>query len=559
MIGTIRKHQTWLWIIIAALTILSFVIFGPTNTRMGNAFSKSSANYGMLAGKPITQKQYSDANKEVVLGYFLQNQQWPRENVAPEIQRQTYQRLFLIQKQKELGIEIGEEAVATVARRMLGAASLDDFTDKVLKPAGLNADDFDRFLRHELGMEQLTRVAGLSGKLVTPQEADTLYRLEHQDLQTSIVFFSASNYLAGVVVTPEQISKFYSNQVANYKIPEQVQVEYVRFALSNYTAQAMATLTNLDQIVENNVQQLGTNLYHGAKTPAESKEAIRNEIIRHAKVLEARKAALAFAEQLDTLQPPNRDLSGFEKLAASNHMTLHTTAPFDREFGPSPSELVVPPEFTRKAFELTKDDPFQGPIVPDELHPSDVFVIALKDHIPARIPPFREIEAKVTADYRFSQALQLAQQASIHFATLATNALAHGKSFNTIAADAGLKPESLPPFNLNTQSLPEIEDRVNFRLLRQIAFSTPPGKIGPPAGTRDGAFVLYVEKRLPVDEEKMKKEFPSFLAYVRQSRQSDAFNQWFSAEVRRDPEFIQTLQQVTEQMQKSGGSRQPSS
>src|SRR5579884_4020133 len=121
MIGTIRKHQTWLWIIIAALTILSFVIFGPTNTRMGNAFSKSSANYGMLAGKPITQKQYSDANKEVVLGYFLQNQQWPRENVAPEIQRQTYQRLFLIQKQKELGIEIGEEAVATVARRMLGA------------------------------------------------------------------------------------------------------------------------------------------------------------------------------------------------------------------------------------------------------------------------------------------------------------------------------------------------------------------------------------------------------------------------------------------------------
>ena len=60
---------------------------------------------------------------------------------------------------------------ARFARRILGTTSLDDFVERVLKPQGLDAADFDHFLRHELGIQQLIMTAGLSGKLVTPQEA----------------------------------------------------------------------------------------------------------------------------------------------------------------------------------------------------------------------------------------------------------------------------------------------------------------------------------------------------------------------------------------------------
>jgi hypothetical protein len=176
------------------------------------------------------------------------------------------------------------------------------------------------------------------------------------------------------------------------------------------------------------------------------------------------------------------------------------------------------------------------------------------------VPPFKEIEGKATSDYRYALATQQAQQAAVRFDNLVTNGLARGKSFSAICADSGIKPEPLPPFNLNTRSLPDaIEQNINFNILRQVAFSTPPGKVGPAAPARGGAFVLYVDKALPIDEAKLKEEFPSFLAYVRQARQSDAFNQWFSGEVRRDPEFMQTLQQLTEQAQKSGSSRRPSS
>src|SRR5579884_2773175 len=279
MIGTIRRHQTWLWAILIAIMSVSLVVtFGP-GQRMGNSSGRGGGNFGYLAGKPISQSEFNDAKKEILLGYFLQNQQWPPETANAEINRQVLQRLFIINKENELGIHPGMQAVGELARHMLGSGSLDDFVDKILRPAGLTADDFERFLRHELGLEQLVKVAGLSGKLVTPQEAETLYRLEHQDLDASIVFFNATNYMASVPVTPGDVEKFYTNQMANYRIPEQVQVQYVKFPLANYTNAAMATLTNLNQAVDNAVQSLGTNLFHNAKTPAESRENVKNEII----------------------------------------------------------------------------------------------------------------------------------------------------------------------------------------------------------------------------------------------------------------------------------------
>ena len=91
--------------------------------------------------------------------------------------------------------------------------------------------------------------------------------------------------------------------------------------------------------------------------------------------------------------------------------------------------------------------------------------------------------------------------------------------------------------------------------LRQAAFSTQVGNVSPPARTQRGVFLLYVEKRLPVDEAKLKMELPGFLAYLRQARQGDAFNQWFSVQVRQDPAFAAVLQRTSEESQMRSSSR----
>ena len=108
-------------------------------------------------------------------------------------------------------------------------------------------DDFGRFVRHYLGIQEMIGTLGLSGKLVTPQEARELYQREHQELATEAVFFSASNYLAKVSVPPEAIAQFYTNRLASYRIPDRVQVSYVQFEFTNFLDQAKQELAQHDQ------------------------------------------------------------------------------------------------------------------------------------------------------------------------------------------------------------------------------------------------------------------------------------------------------------------------
>ncbi len=75
------------------------------------------------------------------------------------------------------------------------------------------------------------------------------------------------------------------------------------------------------------------------------------------------------------------------------------------------------------------------------------------------------------------------------------------------------------------------------------------GKASEPEGSRDGVFVLYVEKRLPVDEAKMKTELPGFLATIRQTRENEVFNGWLSREFGRDSWLVGKMQSLAQSAQ----------
>jgi peptidyl-prolyl cis-trans isomerase D len=536
MFGTIRKHQGWLWAVIGTLTILSFVVFGPTNTRIGNALNRQG-DYGMIGGRAVKFDERVNAQHEIELDQFLKNQQWPNLN-DPQILQNIYTHLFLVRKMQEMDVKISTDAAAALARRVLGQTSLDDFTEKILKPQGMDAGDFDRFIRHTLGIQQLIETAGVSGKMVTPQEAETMYGLEHQDVEALLVNFSASNFLSSVTATPEQIAQFYTNQLDNYRVPEQVSVSYVKFEATNYYPTVEATLTNMDQMIEAASQRIGTNFYPGTKTIAESKAAIRTEILREHGVMEARRAAGQFAEKLDQTTP--RTPASLTNLATASNLTVRATALFDRDYGPQ--DITVPPDFTRDAFSLTDADPFGGPIPARD----GVYVIAESRRVPARIPPLKEIEAKVTEDYRYMNAIQLARQSAVNFDNTLTNGLAAGKGFATLCAQSNNKYESLPAFSLSSTSLPgNVDSHISLDSLKRIAFGTPPGQASQVAGSSDGAFVIYVEKTVPVNADKLKQELPDFIAGLRRERQGEAFNAWLNGQMRQDADFMQLMQKLS--------------
>jgi hypothetical protein len=441
---------------------------------------------------------------------------------------------------------MGQQMVRSFEK--MGVTSPSMFIQRVLQPHGLSVDDFERYLRHFLGIQELITTHGLSGRLITPQDAKALYEREHQELATEVVFFSASNYLASVNVNPEAISQFYSNRLATYIIPERVQVSYVRFNVTNYLPKAEAELSsNLTDLVEANYQRLGSNYFADAKSPEEAKAKIRQQLIRTQAMNAARKGALDFANILFDIKPFTPDK--LEKLAATNGLTAALTSPFSRE--EDPKELPVGPDFSKAAFGLNPDEPYAGPLAGQD----GVYVISYNRQLPRETPSLDQIRDRVTADYRHSQALMQAQVFGRGFYQAATNALAQGKDFTNICAEAHVQPVSLPPFSISTRSVPEAEDFVSLNQLKQIAFSTQPGKLSSFQPTMDGGLVLFVKNKLPVDPAKAQADMPSYVTNLRRARQQEAFEEWFRKEAERALRDTPVAQQKNPPTMSSSGTK----
>src|SRR6476619_6318646 len=117
MFANIRRHQKWLWYVISAAVIISFTWYLNPSQRQGGGGGMFQQNVGSINGRPVSQSEYLDAQKEAHLKYLFMAGSWygsddySRQN-ADFIENQTKQRLFLKDKAKELGIQVTPEHVA---------------------------------------------------------------------------------------------------------------------------------------------------------------------------------------------------------------------------------------------------------------------------------------------------------------------------------------------------------------------------------------------------------------------------------------------------------------
>jgi hypothetical protein len=303
----------------------------------------------------------------------------------------------------------------------------------------------------------------------------------------------------------------------------------VEYPLTNFAAEAaaeMAKMTNMDERLEAIYQRRGTNYYSETKSPQEAKEKIREEMRKELMTMAAGKQANAFATELFDKEPARPE--NLPALAAQKGLTAKVSAPFDREDGPK--DIHVSADFARKAFTLSPtNEPFAGPLAGEDA----VYVIGWEKKIPSEILPLEQIRDRVTADYKYDVARSMARQAGeAAYATL-TNGLAQGKPFTNLCAELKLQPSALPPFSLSTRSMPEAEQHLSLTQLKQMAFATDPGKVSVFQPTSDGGALLFVKAKLPVDPAKLRAELPEFVNYVRQTRQNEAFNEWFRRQAER--------------------------
>ncbi|MSU34728.1 MAG: hypothetical protein EXS36_06375 [Pedosphaera sp.] len=551
MFGTIRKHQSWLWIVIVAAVILSFVVwFSPNQTSYRNLmFGDNGSQFGMIDGRPITQEMVSAANRQTALRRFLYNR---GQTSGADDEQQILQQLFLTEKVREYKIGVGDAAVAHWIQQnfrnpQTGQLNYEPYLQELQKQ-GFSEADFHQFIRQDIGQRHLGQIVGVAGKLTSPREAETEYRRGNEESLTSVVLFNTSNFLDGVTIQRPAVEQFFSNRVSSYRIPERLQMSFVRFATSNYFAEAekeFAAIPNLTNALENSYAQQGADAFRGADGKTLSKEAallmLRDQNRDALALRTARTKAAEFAKGVYDMTPAKAE--NLEKFAAANGLISETSEPFSRFTPPLGLEDVR--SLTEEAFKLAEDQPFTAPIVSDR----GVYVFALKKRLPSEVPAIEQVRTKVVEDYRRSQAMDMGRKLGMAFQAAVTNSLAQGKSFDSVAKQEGLEVVELPPISLSTQSLDAFQGRVDLNSVKNVAFGLKPRAASDFITTREGGMVVYLKERRPVSEEKVKAELPKFLEDLRRQNESQSFGEWFNSEFERSG-----LANRSQARQKSGAS-----
>lgn len=550
MFGTFRKHSKWLWGIIIAATTVSLVIW--TGNPSANGDARGPADHGTIGGKKISSTEFANAFNQARIEYFFsrQGQEWPsaeseKQGFNPTFE--AYRHLFFNYKMKEMGIHVSDEEIQKVAAQNLkgfggpsGSLTSEVFEKEVLARGGVNLADYERFLRSMIGRQQLVAAITVGGQLVSTKDARAIYEREHQEITAQVAFFSASNFISSVNATSSVVAEFYTNRMAQYRLPERIQISYVEFKATNFweaAAADMAKSTNLNAQLKSIYERQGGTNYYPELTPAQAMETIRSEMHQNQAVILARNSAAKF---VTPLLEPGVKAAALNESAQKEGYTVKVSSAFDAQTGPA--ELNVNEAFVRASFDLREDEPIIGPIITRDA----VYVIARNKQIPSENPPFETVRERVTSDYKMMSAARAAQTAAIALVQSATNM--PGKAFSTLCTEVGATAVTLPIFSMSTNygSLALVDEHMSAQNFKEIAARTEVGKVnGMPTYTGGG--VVYVISKNLQDAGATMKSLPAFTTQLRQARQEEAFRKWFESEapkVLADTPIVQRQSQV---------------
>jgi len=546
MLGTLRKHSQWMWVIIIIVIIISFVIWPTPDAQLGG---RDEGKFGTIYGRPIETAEINSAAREAQLGFFFRYRTWPdRPEIARmagfDLDSEARQRLVLSEALKRSLVIVSDSAVAHYIRQNFpdrnqpgkyDPQAYASFLRETLAPRGISEADFHNFIRHQIGVGHLVALRGMSGSLVTSRAAEATFRLENESVLTEAVFLQDTNFVASVVIETNALSQFFTNRMATYRIPERVQVGYVAFASSNYFAEAdktLAAVTNLTALIDAEFTARGTNALRGPEgttlTPDDAKKKLRDELRKDHARTNAMGAATAFANELYRIKDVGP--TNLYALAAQKKMPVLDSGPFDDIEGPVGQNLSI--RFIRTAFSLTAE----APLSPTVEGPDGYYILALKRRISSENAAFDAVKDRVIADYKRAQSHELCMQAARAAMTKLTNGLAQGKSFKDTAETEKITVVEVPALNRRLRQMAPLDERgADLQRYREEAFRLGKGRVSQPEPTfgGGGAYFFYVKEVTGVTEEKLKTDLPGYTDEYRERRMGGVFSEWFNREFER--------------------------
>src|SRR5581483_6556419 len=396
---------------------------------------------------------------------------------------------------KDLGIEPGDEEIKNTIASLrplqtngqFDPNKLNDLVQRSLTPRGFTETIIDDLVRDELRLKKVKALVS-SGVELSPTELHSAYEQEHQKMEVSVIRFNTSDFAASVQISDDDAKKAFEQRQQQFKSEEQRKIKFVTFELS----EADKKLTGKDR------NAALEKLYNRANEFAQAM------LDKNAK---------------------------FDEIAAKSGAPVASTGAFTQA-SPDP-QIAKVPALTSAAFQLTKDDP-NSDVIQGE---NGFYVLQLMDVVPNHQLTFEEAKPKLIEQLKAERAGEALKLKASEVRTKLEADLKAGKSFADAAAAAGQKVDTIPPFSIADQPKEDVPDE---QQILQKAVELGENQLSDVTQTEAGALLVYLNKRLPIDDKEFEKDKPLFRSLFVRQKSEAAFQEWLRT--RREAAHVQIAQ-----------------
>jgi peptidyl-prolyl cis-trans isomerase D len=495
MTNVLRRYQKPLMIGVTLVIIISFT-FLSSQTDFAN--SSAGGKVATIYGRPVTYAQTQKLARRFDLGQELgmDDLVLSLSGRQPDKVRENFvwNSYVLRHEAAQLGIEPTDDEVLTAIQKMpafqnnghYDSSRYTMINERLLGPRGFTPGDMEDLVRDDLRMRKIKAVLGST---VAPSETElrNVYAQSSQKTEASVVRLKLDDFVAATQVSDEDVKKSYEERKAGLKTDEKRKVKFAAFILPT------------------------------TETPLQGKD-------RAEALAKLQKQAEEFV-----ISMTEKDAK-FEDVAAKLGVKVEETPDFARNA--PPAELGESREAAMMAFKLTKEQPNADPIGTNRGY----YVMQLSSISPAREQTFDEAKQRVADELKRDRATEALNLKAIEIRNKIEAELKAGKSFADAAQAAGAKAEKFPAFSrMDPQMEPE-----NSGEIMSVASELDEKQLSTATPTQTGGSVIvYVEKRLPIDEEKFKADRAKVVESLTGFQKAVLFSEWIK--LRRDAAGLQTL------------------
>jgi len=487
MFTTIRKHQRWLMVLIAVLTIIAFAFLYNT-TEMDRVGSNIVARiYGRDVMTVDIERAVRVYQLALALGQFelvrdLAGQAQTEDEAANNF---IWNLMVLQHEAKTLGVEPADAAVLERIKSLpvfqsegqFDPLKYGDFMQQQLAPRGFTERQLEAVIKDSLRLEAIKALVQ-SPALVQPGDLEpALARLAPTDVE--LLRFDASAVAKDVTVSDEELQQAFAERQQALQAPERRSVRYAAFVLSpaEKDLQDKARIDALQQI---------------ATATGQLAEALGDGTTG----LSAAAAAKGVAVQVTPLFGPDGGVDGALTDLDGEVVPAAAAVAFRLPEGPGHFEIL-------------------------ELGPDGYAVIEIAEVQPARPLTFDEARADLRADLIMLKRTAAVRETAEAALAKIREELAAGTPLAEAVKAALIQSESLKALTPFTEDLTPEQRQVAMAVM-----DLPVGTLGEFTPALDGGFAAYVAARHEPDAETLAQRRPMVEQGLVQGREMLFFAQW---------------------------------